>query len=220
MIKDRYTVVCCANMAGEKEKLTIIGKAKRPHSFPKKRSDLQRFNSYITYKANKKGWQTSELFLEFLKQFNNKVRMHNRHVLMFLDNCPSHPIVELSNTKLVFLPKNTTSKTQPLDQGIIKTLKTHYHKRVRNDARIAIKDVSDINDFAKKINIFDAILNTKLAWDAVSPDTIIKCFARCGITPGIGLGVQRLDPPPPPRQKQSQQPRTVTMIKTPCLMCL
>ena len=89
--------------------------------------------------------------------------MQNRHALLFLDNCPSHPIVELSHTKLVFLPKNTTSKTQPLDQGIIKTLKTLYHKRVRNDARIAIKDVNDINDFAKKINIFDAILNTKLA---------------------------------------------------------
>ena len=38
VLKDRYTVVVCANLAGEKEKLTIIGKSKNPHSFPRKRS--------------------------------------------------------------------------------------------------------------------------------------------------------------------------------------
>ena len=194
VIKDRYTVVCCANLAGEKEKLTIIGKSKRPHSFPKKKAVLANFNKFVTYRNNRKGWQTSQLFTEFLHTFNNKFKLQNRHVLLFLDNCPSHPDIQLSNVKLAFLPKNTTSKSQPLDQGIIKTLKTHYHKRVRNDARIAISDVSDINEFAKKINIFDAILNTKLAWDAVSPDTVTKCSEKCGITRNIGMGARPLDP--------------------------
>ena len=39
---------------------------------------------------------------------------------MFVDNCAAHPPVDkLCAVKLAFLPPNTTSKLQPMDQGII-----------------------------------------------------------------------------------------------------
>ena len=193
IIKDRYTVVVCANLAGDKEKLWIIGKAKQPRSFPRKKAHLSQFNCHVEYRANKKGWQTTEFYLEFLRKFNNKMAVQRRNVLLFLDNCPSHPAVEMSKVKLVFLPKNTTSKTQPLDQGVIRSLKGQYQKRVRNEARTMIKEVSDFNEFAKRINIFEAIINTKLAWDMVAPKTVTKCFVKCGITQDIGLGIAPLE---------------------------
>ena len=55
-----------------------------------------------------------------------------------------------------------------------------------------MKEATEVSEFAKKINIYDAILNTKLAWDAVTSTTIISCFKKAGISPGIGLGVRPL----------------------------
>ncbi|XP_043470219.1 tigger transposable element-derived protein 7-like [Leptopilina heterotoma] len=46
--------------------------------------------------------------------------------LLVIDNCPAHPkvlLTELKAIKTVHLPANTTSKLQPMDQGIIKNLK-------------------------------------------------------------------------------------------------
>ena len=51
-----------------------------------------------------------------------------RKVLLFLDNATSHSDVQLCNVKLKFLPANTTSVLQPLDQGIILAMKQKYHK--------------------------------------------------------------------------------------------
>ena len=40
---------------------------------------------------------------------------------MIVDNCPAHPHVKgLKSVKLVFLPPNTTSVIQPMDQGVIR----------------------------------------------------------------------------------------------------
>ena len=50
--KDRFSILACANAAGEKEKLLVIGKSKRPHSFPKYNSDLE---NHVTHRSNKCG---------------------------------------------------------------------------------------------------------------------------------------------------------------------
>ena len=104
--KERFFLLVCANAAGKKEKLLIIGKAKRPHSFPRHNSELEQ---HITFRSNKRGWMTTPIFTEFLNKLNNKMRCQNHHILMFLDNCLSHPHLQLSNIKLCFYPKNTTS---------------------------------------------------------------------------------------------------------------
>lgn len=92
--KERFSLLVCANAMGQKEKLLAIGKAKRPHSFPKYNSDLEQ---HITYRNNKRGWMTTSIFTEFLHKLNNKMRGQNQHILMFLDNCSSHPHLTLSN---------------------------------------------------------------------------------------------------------------------------
>ena len=65
----------------------------------------------------------SEIMSDVLKRLDRKMKMQNRNVVLFLGNATSHPeSIEknLSNIKLVFLPKNTTSRLQPLDAGIIR----------------------------------------------------------------------------------------------------
>ena len=157
----------------------MIGKAKRPHSFPKYSSDLEQ---HITYRHNKRGWMTTDIFIEFLNSLNNKMKRQNRHILMFLENCPLHPHINLSNIELRFYPKNTTAKLQAMDLGVIANLKKRYSKRTLNHARAKVRDVTNVAEFVKDIQIFDAILSAKVAWESVPPTTIAKCFRKSGIT--------------------------------------
>ena len=60
------------------------------------------------------------LFQEWVEGLNNEFLAQKRKVALVVDNCPSDLEVEnLKAIKLVFLPPKTTSKTQPMDQGVI-----------------------------------------------------------------------------------------------------
>ena len=63
---------------------------------------------------------------DVLKSLDRKMKMQNRNVVLFLDNATNHQeSIEknLSNIKLVLLPKNTTSRLQPVDEGIIRAFR-------------------------------------------------------------------------------------------------
>ncbi|GFT01752.1 tigger transposable element-derived protein 1 [Trichonephila clavipes] len=75
--------------------------------------------------ANPKAWMTTAIFTEW---FNNcfvpeveaymKEKSLDFKALLIVDNAASHPELEHLNVQLVFLPPNTTSLIQALDQGI------------------------------------------------------------------------------------------------------
>ena len=119
--KVRVTILPCANMTGtDKKRLFVIGKSKVPMSF------RGRGKPPCKYSNNKKAWMTSALFQEWLAKWNSKLVVERRHIALVIDNATCHPDIPLSNIKLVFLPPNTTSHTQPMDQGIIANFKSHY----------------------------------------------------------------------------------------------
>ena len=103
-------------------------------------------------------------------------------ILLYLDNAPSHPTIELSNVKLAFFPPNTTSKLQPLDVRIIQMTKTHYRKHMIRHILSEMEDSASATELAKKIDLFDAITWLHLAWESVPKETITKCFQNCGFT--------------------------------------
>ena len=115
-MKDRITVSLCTNAdSTEKEKLLVIGKSKNPRCFKNFHHEL-----YVDYKNNQRSWMTGEIYVNWLKSFNSKMQLQNRHLLLLLDNAPTHVATKpLSNVKLHFLPPTTTSHLQPLDAGII-----------------------------------------------------------------------------------------------------
>ena len=60
-----------------------------------------------------------EIFSDHARSLDAKFHVEGRKV----DNCPAHPNVDnLQAIELVFLPPNTTSKTQPMVQGVIRAL--------------------------------------------------------------------------------------------------
>ena len=165
--KERLTVMVCANMDGsEKSKLLVIGKSLKPRCF-------KNVNTLPTeYTANKKAWMTSEVFTEWLHKMDKKFHTQKRNVAMIVDNCPAHPHVKnLKAIKLYFLPPNTTSVTQPMDQGVIQNLKVHYRKFVVASHLKAIDEKKDV-----QLTILGALHYIKQAWDAVKPETVSNCF--------------------------------------------
>lgn len=61
---------------------------------------------------------------QWLCYFNIDMRSQNRNALIFLDNAAHHPKIKLSNIKMLMLPLNTISVTQPMDQREIFTFKS------------------------------------------------------------------------------------------------
>ena len=75
----------------------------------------------------------------------------------------------------MYLPKNTTSKIQPMDQGVISTLKQHYRKKL-------IKDMVSVDQgllsFLKELTLKDVINKLQVAWDHVKQESVKKCWTR------------------------------------------
>ena len=70
---------------------------------------------------------TAELFEEWVRELDRMFSAAKRKIALIFDNCTAHPHVEqLASIELIFLPPNTTSHTQPMDQGVICSLKAKY----------------------------------------------------------------------------------------------
>ena len=54
---------------------------------------------------------------------------------MVVDNCPT--VQDLNNIQLIYLPPNTTCKTQPMDMGIIKNVKHKYRTSIAKKRLVA-----------------------------------------------------------------------------------
>jgi hypothetical protein len=105
------------------------------------------------------------------------MEMENRKIILFLDNTSSHPdTLNLKNIKLIFLPPNTTSICQPLDQEIIQNFKVHYRQRLLRHILSKI----DHNVENKSINVLDAIFWIKSALKNIKPETVKNCFKKSG----------------------------------------
>uniref|UniRef100_A0A8C3IF25 DDE-1 domain-containing protein n=1 Tax=Chrysemys picta bellii TaxID=8478 RepID=A0A8C3IF25_CHRPI len=105
--KDRVTFLFCVNKSGShKVRPLMIRKVRSPRCF---------------HHFNMKG-----LRFEYTNSKNEE------KALLLLDNCPAHTPAENlvscdGKIKVSYLPKNTMSEIQPLDQSIISVFKQNYH---------------------------------------------------------------------------------------------
>ena len=171
--KIRLTGMAAANALGEKLPMFVIGKSVKPWCF----SGVQ--NIPCRYRAQKKSWMDGVLFEEWIRELDSKFEREGRKVVLIVDNCPAHPRVkDLKAINLVFLPPSTTSKTQPMDQGVIRALKAHYRSKAVQMYITAIENNRPIPN----ISILVAMDMLVAAWDKVTPGTINNCFRAAGIS--------------------------------------
>lgn len=176
MAKQRLTIALCANLCGEKEQPLVIHTAVRPRCF--KNTDISLLG--VSWHANRKAWMTCEIFTSWLRTLNEKMRHQDRKILLFVDNAPCHCQKKLSNVELKFLPANTTSCLQPMDQGVIRAFKVNYRKKLMHSLVAKMDNVISVHELAKSVTLDDAVSWIKTAWNEVKPETIRKCFTHCG----------------------------------------
>ena len=91
----------------------------------------------------------SVLFEEWIWEMNTKFTKEKKKVALIIDNCPAHPTINyLKSIKLIFLPPNTTSKLQPIDQGVIRSLKAYYKALALQRVVLVINKGKDLSVFS------------------------------------------------------------------------
>ena len=69
---------------------------------------------------------------------------------------------QFSQIKILFLPKNITSRLQPLDAGIIQNFKVKYRKRLVTYVLARIKEDASATQIVKGVDIIVAIQGYKI----------------------------------------------------------
>ena len=102
------------------------------------------------------------IFHSYMKNWNDELARQRCHILLLIDNAPSHIVDEYSNIRIQFLPPNTTFKIQPLNQGIIRSVKCAYRKTIHVQYCSCVENYEEVKqimqsfDFVVAVNIFVA----------------------------------------------------------------
>ena len=178
--KDRLTLLIITNMDGsDHRKLSVIGKAKNPHCLQKKYK-MTVNEMAVDWYASKNAWMTGDIHHRIMTKFNNQMRKAGRHVLYVCDNASSHQVREYFHIKFLMLPPNATSIVQPLDQGIIHSVKRRYKKKLAERYLVSVENNKDANTILKQLDIVAATNMVHNAWKETSSSIIQNCFHKAG----------------------------------------
>ncbi|KAI7957779.1 hypothetical protein MJO29_001978 [Puccinia striiformis f. sp. tritici] len=181
--KTRMTLAVTCNADGtEKLPILFIGKYKRPRCFKKKQARDYGYEYY----NNGNAWMTSEIFENWLLTWNSKLRAEKRSILLLVDNFRGHAVPEdgMSNIRVEFFAPNLTSHVQPLDAGIIKSLKSHYRKKAISRSISVFTELGGTTSASDIFNVNQlvAMKMATQAWANVSQATISNCWGKTKIT--------------------------------------
>jgi len=75
-----------------------------------------------------------------------------------------------------------------MEQVVVMLLKANYRKSMLHSLLAAVAKFNTATEFAKSVNVFDAIRWISSSWNNVREETILKCFRRAGFaSPETGL---------------------------------
>lgn len=199
--KDRVTLMACANTTGT-HKLPLlfvgknvytysnlsfaVGKAANPRCF----KHINKTALPVKYYNQKNAWVDANIFRNwFFVHFVPAVELYQRQrglepkALLLLDNASAHPnesilTNQVGTIKAMFLPPNTTSLIQPMDQGVLESLKRRYKKKLLRSLVMADEEGTSMFTFLKSVNIKDVVYRSAQAWDDVPSSTLVKSWCK------------------------------------------
>ncbi|KAL0213543.1 hypothetical protein RCL1_007169 [Eukaryota sp. TZLM3-RCL] len=181
--KDRITLVLTTNMTGTvKLPLYVIGKSQRPRALRNINIDESKF----IYRSNKKAWLYSHNFEEVCLQLNQYCEANNEKGALICDNVSTHfidPELELTHLEIIYLPPNTTSILQPLDAGIIRSIKAKYRKQYLMYIldELECDDSLHFDEANKQVSLLHALEWVSEAWEEISPQLIQNCWKKVNL---------------------------------------
>ena len=78
------------------------------------------------------------------------------------------------------LPPNATSIVQPFDQGIIRSVKRRYKKKLAERYLVSVENNRDANTILKQLDIVAATNMVHNAWKETRSTIIQNCFHKAG----------------------------------------
>jgi DDE superfamily endonuclease len=108
-------------------------------------------------------------------------------VLLILDNFSAHEAgarylqanEPLRNTEIIYLPPNVTSRHQPLDQGVIRTWKSHWKRKW---LQYMIDEFDEGREPVKSMDILKAV---RWGIDSWHHDVSLSAIENCWIKSGL-----------------------------------
>ena len=127
-------------------------------------------------------WYTEE-FIPHVKQFLPQRNLPEK-ALLICENALSQPkskILLTSNIRVYFMKPNVTLLIQPLDQGIIESLKRCYWQKWTTELVSQLEGSTlSIHDYLKSIDLKDAIFWLAAAWNEIYSQKI-SAGKSCGL---------------------------------------
>ena len=187
--KDRVTLMACANASGmHKLQLVFIYKYENPRAL----KHVNKKTLLVSYYSQAKAWMNTSIFDNwFNSEFVPLVREYLRSIgreekaVVVLDNAPAHMKFQKEGSVhvgpdykiwCVFLPPNTTSIIQPMDQAVLDTLKRYYRKKLMRTALNELNEKRSMIEVKKSITIGDAIHWAAEAWSDISSYTLFASW--------------------------------------------
>ena len=173
--KDRVTLLVGANASGsDRLPLLMIGKSKTPRCFNKANPD----SIPVKYTHQRSSWMDANIFEDYMKNtlfphVKKTLKKHNlpQRAIITIDNATVHRSFEKDGISTLFLPANTTSVIQPMDQGVIAALKKRYRTQFMKKIADREDGVSVIDEI-KKWNLMDTAVNISECWAAMKESTL------------------------------------------------
>lgn len=197
-LKERVTILLGGNVAGHKLKPFVIGNSENPRAF----DEIDRDELPVYYRSYKKAWKPKQLLQDALINcYTSEIREYCSRenvpfkVLLILNNIPGGLEFDCDrnfrNFKVKFLPSNTASLIQPINQGVIPAFKAHYWSRTLAQAKKEKKALEkarkklengDLSDMVSKIwrefEIDKCVKNVAGAWEDVSEMCMISVWKK------------------------------------------
>ncbi|XP_049758085.1 tigger transposable element-derived protein 1-like [Elephas maximus indicus] len=179
--KDHLTLLLGGNAAGDfKLKPLLVYPSENPRAL----KGCSKASLPVIWRSNRNDWLTPSIFQEwftgcFCPAVENYCAQNGlpHRALLLLDVAPCHPahLDGLSaHVRVEFLPKNTSTLIQPMNQGVIAAFKAHYLRRTLSQLvqETAGEDRPSVQEFWRSYTVMTAVDNIAEAWAELQPTTL------------------------------------------------
>uniref|UniRef100_A0A8B9XNI0 HTH CENPB-type domain-containing protein n=1 Tax=Bos mutus grunniens TaxID=30521 RepID=A0A8B9XNI0_BOSMU len=185
--KDHLTLLLGGNAAGDfKLKPLLVYPSENPRAL----RGCSKASLPVVWRSNRNDWLTPVIFQEwftscFCPAVESYCASHGlpHRALLLLDSAPCHPahLGGLSaHVRVEFLPKNTSTLIQPMNQGVITAFKAQYLRRTLSQLaqEMGGADRPSIWEFWRSYTVMTAVDNIAEAWAELQPAAMNSAWRK------------------------------------------